>query len=213
MKKIYISPSNQAANRYAVGDTNEAVQCNKIGTALAADLERCGFQTKVNGTDKMAKRCAESDKWGADLHLPIHTNAHNGKVKGTRLFCYKKGGEGYKACMAVMAALAPITPGESDSITVHHYYEVKRPKAPTVYVEAAFHDNAEEAAWIIDHTEDIAEAICKGVCAYFGAEYIAPADEKFYTVQVGAFRKKEYAEAMAAKLAKAGFKDAYIKTN
>lgn len=217
MKKIYVSPSNQTANRYAVGDTNEAVQCNKIGTALAAALERCGFQTLLNGTDKMAKRCAESDKWGADLHLPIHTNAHNGNVKGTRLFCYDKTGEGHKACMSVMAALAPITPGESDSVTVHHFYEVKHPKAPTVYVEVGFHDNKEEAAWIIDHTEDIAEAICRGLCTHYGVEYVSPnaqeqetvKPEKLYRVQVGAFKNKDYAVEMLKNLKIAGF-DGYI---
>lgn len=208
--RIYISPSNQEKNRYVAGGTNEAVQCNKIGVAVAAALERCGFETKVNGVDKMALRVKESDAWGADLHLPIHTNAHNGKVKGTRLFCYDKTGKGHRACMAVMAALAPITPGTSDSITVKKFYEVKYPKAPTAYIEVGFHDNPEEAQWIIDNTEDIAEAICKGVCDYFGVEYVAPS-KTIYRVQVGAFEKKEYAQRMVDSLKAAGFGDAYIK--
>lgn len=224
MKKIYISPSNQEKNLYAVGNTNEAVQCNKIGNALAAALERCGFETMVNGKDNLSVRCKESDKWGANLHLPIHTNAHNGMVKGTRLFCYDKTGAGHKACMSVIAALAPITPGESDSVTVHHFYEVKHPKAPTVYVEVGFHDNKEEAAWIIEHTEDIAEAICRGLCAHYGVDYVAPGDnqpepeqetvkpeepEELYRVQVGAFAKREYAQALLDKLQAAGF-DGFI---
>ena len=41
-KKIYISPSDQTENRYAVGNTNEAEQCRKIAAALVEALTRCG---------------------------------------------------------------------------------------------------------------------------------------------------------------------------
>ncbi len=219
-KKIYLSPSDQDYNAYAVGNTNEAAQCRKIAVALVDALERCGFQAKTDTTDKatMYDRVRQSNEWGADLHIPIHTNAFDGKVKGTRLFCYDKTGEGYRACAAIMAALAPITPGESDSITVHHFYEVKAANAHTVYLEVAFHDNKEEAAWIIDHIEEIAEAICQGVCAHYGVDYVNPQAQEpevesdvFYRVQVGAFKNKAYAEALLEKLKKAGF-EGYVRT-
>lgn len=45
-KKIYLSPSNQNANSYKVGNTNEMVQCNKIASAAKSALERCGFSVK-----------------------------------------------------------------------------------------------------------------------------------------------------------------------
>lgn len=178
-KKIYVSPSSQTDNKYAVGDTTEATQCRKIAKALVTALERCGFDAMTNVSGDMYKRVAESNKWGADLHLPIHTNAHNKKVKGTRLFSYDLKGVGYKVCKAIMAMLAPITPGNSDSITVQKtLYEVWKVKAPTAYIEVAFHDNAEEAQWIINNTEAIAEAICKGVCKYYGEKYVAPVVEE-----------------------------------
>lgn len=215
--KIYVSPSDQHRNLYAVGDTNEKDQCHAIAAALVPALERCGMQAKTNYTASMQERVKESNEWGADLHLPIHTNAYNGKVMGTRLFCYNKTGEGYRASVAVMSALAPITPGESDSITVKHFYEVKYAHAPTVYLEVGFHDNKEEAAWIIDHTEDIAEAICRGLCTHYGVEYVSPnaqeqetvKPEKLYQVQVGAFKNKDYAVGMLKNLKNAGF-DGYI---
>lgn len=226
-KKIYLSPSDQRSNTYAVGNTNEAVQCRRIATAAVTALERCGFEARTNttwnGDDAMEKRVSESNAWGADLHVPIHTNAFNGKVTGTRMFAYDTKGEGYKACKAIMAALSPITPGESDNITEHHWYEVDAASAPTAYLEVGFHDSKEEAQWIIDHTVDIAEAICKGVCNYFGVKYVAPATSqstkpsdstsggKLYRVQVGAFTVKANAEALLKKLKAAGFADAYIR--
>lgn len=216
-EKIYVSPSSQTENAYAVGDTTEAVQCRKIAVALVAALQRCGFEAMTNLTGSMYARVTESDKYGAALHLPIHTNAHNKKVQGTRLFCYNTTGEGYKACKAIMAALAPITPGNSDSITAKKsLYEIWKPKAATAYIEVAFHDNPEEAQWIIDSTEAIAEAICQGVCEHYGHPYVEDVVEPeqsdvLYKVQVGAFSKKSNAEAMQKKLKTAGYNAIIVK--
>lgn len=213
-KKIYVSPSSQTENKYAVGNTNEAVQCRKIAVALAEALERCGFDAMTNTTGDMYERTAESNKWGAELHLPIHTNAYNKKVQGTRIYCYNTAGEGYKASKAIMATLKPITPGSSDSINARdNLYEINKANAPVAYIEVAFHDNEVEATWIIENTERIAEAICKGVCNHYGVKYVvpvtepAPAPEKeyIYRVQVGAYSKKSGAETMLAKLKEAGF--------
>lgn len=174
MKKIYLSPSDQTANKYAYGDTNEAVQCRRIADALEKALKRCGFAVKNNKTDSMQARVRESNDWGADLHVPLHTNAYNGKVSGTRIFTYDKSGKGYKCAKKVFRFLAPVTPGASESISVYDdLYEVKYTAAPCVYIESEFHDVAIVARWIINHVEDIAEAICKGICDYFGVKYVA----------------------------------------
>ena len=222
-KKIYVSPSDQIRNEYAAGNTNEKEQCHKITSALLVALKRCGFQAKTNYVASMADRVKESNEWGADLHLPIHTNAHNGKVQGTRLFSYAETGKGKEACEAIMETLAPITPGESDAITTANFYEIRNAKAPTAYIEVGFHDNAEEAQWIVDHTKEIAEAICQGICEFFDVEYKPVVVEKpaekpqeeatLYRVQVGAFKNQKLAQALVNRLKAAGFKDAYVKTN
>lgn len=171
-KKIYISPSDQGKNVYAAGNTNEEVQCEKIAQYLVAALKRCGFEAKTNLTASMAARVTESDAMGADLHIAVHTNAFNEKVTGTRLMSYDLKGEGYKACKAIFDVLAPLTPGTSENITAHpELYEIRKAKAPTVYIEIDFHDVDEIALWIIDHKEEIAEAICEGVCKHYGVKY------------------------------------------
>lgn len=177
-KKIYVSPSDQTKNLYAGVDTNEAAECRKIALCLVDALVRCGFEAKTSITGGMYDRVRESDSWGADIHLPIHTNAFNGKVMGTRIFSWDTSGVGYKVSKAIMETLAPITIGTSDNVTAYpSLYEINTPKAATSYVEVAFHDNAEEAKWIVEHTEDIAEAICKGVCNYYGQAYKAKVEE------------------------------------
>lgn len=42
-KKIYISPSNQQGNAYAVGSTNEKEQCRKIARACVDYLKKTVF--------------------------------------------------------------------------------------------------------------------------------------------------------------------------
>lgn len=210
--KIYISPSSQPANTYAVGNTNEQEQCRKIGAALEKMLTRCGFNAATGLSGTMYTRVTESNKMDADLHLPIHTNACDGKVAGLRIFVYKKGGEAEKIAKAIMETLAPITPGTSDGISAQpKLYEVKNSNALCVYIEVGFHDNPEEARWIIDHTEDIAEAIAKGLCNHYGIKYAEETTntKKIYRVQVGAFTVKSNAEAMRDKLKSEGY-DAFI---
>lgn len=187
-KKIYISPSDQVENTYAAGNTNEAIQCRQIAQYLVSALQRCGFEAKTNLTASMAARVSESDKWGADLHICVHTNAFNEKVTGTRLMSYDLKNEGYKACKAIFDVLAPLTPGTSENISAHpELYEIRRANAPTVYVEVDFHDVDEIALWIINHKEEIAEAICEGVCNYFGVTYkgasTAAAGGRYHSVE------------------------------
>lgn len=172
-KKIYLSPSDQTANKYAYGGTTEAIQCRRIADACEAALKRCGFSVKNNKTSSMTSRIAESNRWGADLHVPIHTNAFNGKTSGTRLFCWSKSGEGYKACRAIFNKLAPLTPGTSENVTARQdLAELRDTTAVCCYLEVDFHDVKDVAKWLIENVEAIGEAICQGVCDYFGVAYV-----------------------------------------
>jgi N-acetylmuramoyl-L-alanine amidase len=211
-KKIYISPSSQPANTYAVGNTNEQEQCRKIAAALEKELDRCGFNAKVGLSGTMYTRTDESNSFGADLHMPIHTNGFDGKVAGLRIMVSKMGGEAENIANAIMATLAPITPGTSDGVSAYpSLYEIKSTNAICVYIEVGFHDNPEEAKWIIEHTNDIAVAIAKGLCNHYGVKYVAPeVNDVFYRVQVGAFNAKENAEKMKEELVNHGYKDAFI---
>ena len=168
---IYLSPSDQTDNKYAAGNTTEAVQCRRIANVCEAKLKAAGFAVVNNQTNNMYDRVAESNKKKADLHICIHTNAFNKKVTGTRVFSWSKSGKGYEAAKDIYNALAPLTPGTSENVSTNQtWYEMKNTTAPCVYCECEFHDNAETAKWIIEHTAEIGEAIAKGICKFFGIE-------------------------------------------
>ena len=172
MSKVYLSPSCQYDNAYAYGNTTEAVQCIKIANACKTALERCGISVKMPSDNSLVNRCAESDKWGADLHVPIHTNAYNHKTTGTRVYYYDGSTKGYNAAKAIYSVLAPFTPGTSESVSANNgLLEVTRPNAPTAYVEVDFHDVPSIAKWIIENTTAIGEKIAQGICKHFGITY------------------------------------------
>ncbi len=174
MAKVFLSPSNQYDNVYAYGNTTEGVQCGKIADACKIALERSGVNVMLMHDESMQTKCAESNKFGADLHVPIHTNAFNGSVMGTRMFCYNTG-KGMAACKAIFARVAPLSPGTSENIQVNQkLYEVRVPAAPTAYLECEFHDTVEGARWLVENTPAIGEAIAHGICDYFGVTFKAP---------------------------------------
>lgn len=173
--KVFLSPSDQTKNTYAVGNTSEDVQCGRIALAAKAALERCGFEVGLLQYATMAEKCAASDAMGAELHVPVHSNGFDGKVSGTRIFYFADGGNGQRAAKAILARLGAITPGAPDFVTPYPgLYEVRVPKAPTAYIETDFHDVPSVAEWIIAHTQECGEAICAGICDYFGVAYTAP---------------------------------------
>lgn len=170
--KVYISPSDQTANTYAAGNTNEAAQCREIAKLLVKSLTRCGIEAKTNVVSSMQSRVAEGNAWGADLYVCIHTNAFNGKVSGTRIMVKALSGERYKAAKCIFDSLSPVTPGTSENISTRtNLYEINYTDAPCVYAEVEFHDVPTVATWIINHKPEIAEAICKGICNYANAPY------------------------------------------
>ena len=221
MAKVFLSPSNQYDNAYAYGGTTEGVQCGKIAEACKTALERAGVEVMLMHDESMQEKCRKSNAFGADLHVPIHTNAFNGSVTGTRMFCFNAAGKGMAACKAIFARLAPVTPGTSENIQVNDkLYEVRVPAAPTAYIECEFHDSADSAKWIVENTEPIGETIAHGICDYFGVTFKEPeqpkpaetAGDKLYRVQVGAYANRANAEKMLAALKAAGF-DGFIREN
>ena len=205
MAKVFLSPSNQYDNRYAYGNTTEGEQCGKIAEACKVALERSGVQVKLMHNESMQEKVAASNAFDADLHVPIHTNAFNGTVSGTRMFCFNNNGNGMRACKAIFNRLAPVTPGTSENIRVDaSLYEVRVPSAPTAYIEVDFHDVPAVAKWIVGNTELIGETIAHGICDYLGVAF-KEASKTIYRVQVGAYAVKANADKMLAKLKSDGY--------
>ena len=224
MPNIYLSPEDRASNTYAPTalwngrTTNEKEQMARCADLLEAALTRCGFAMKNVQRGNMYDRVKESNAWPAALHIALHTNGFNGKASGTRVHCYPSQ-ESRRIGRLLQDRIAPLSPGGPDKLVESAgLYELRATHMPAVLPEFGFHDHPEEAQWLIDSMERIAEETCQAVCDYFGVAYQPPAeppqvpdgDAPLYRVQVGAFRLRPNAEAYCEKLKAAGFPEAYI---
>lgn len=232
-KKIYLSPSNQDGNMYAVnGTVSEMEQCNRFADAAKKALERCGFEVKkAPEGQKMSVSIAESNRWGADLHIPIHTNActntGTGTAGGTIVFVYSTADNTNMALATpIYKAVQAVTPGKTE-YGVRAFPDLSELNGTTctaVYIEVDFHDNPPIAKWLVENVQTVGEAIAKGVCEGYGVKYVPPTSATtatagktdtgksgtFYRVQVGAFSDKTLAEHFLQTVKEKGFPNAFL---
>ena len=218
MPNIFLSPEDRASNVYASEalwngkTTNEKEQMGRCADYLEIALKRCGFAVKNAQYGNMYDRVRDSNNWPADLHIALHTNGFNGTVAGTRVHCYPSD-KSRRIGKLIQDRIAPMSPGTSERLVESAgLYELRAPTMPSVLPEFGFHDNPEEAQWLIDNMEAIAEQTCMAVCEYFNIPYIAPDKQididpepvpesrTLYRVQVGSFEFKVNAEAYLEKV-------------
>ena len=228
MPNIYLSPEDRASNTYAPSalwngkPTNEKEQMGRCADLLETALTRCGFTVRNVQRGNMYDRVRESNDWPAALHIALHTNGFNGKASGTRVHCYPSE-ESRRIGRLIQDRIAPLSPGGPDKLVESAgLYELRATHMPAVLPEFGFHDEPEEAQWLIDSMPQIAEETCKAVCEFFGMAYVAletePAetpeppveDTPLYRVQVGAFRFRRNAEEYCEKVKAAGFPEAFV---
>lgn len=188
--KVYLSPAMHMANPcvYPRPDGKqcyEALENNEYIDILEPILNRCGIATKRgyrrtpmnsdNGNDIMKQNVRESDAWGADVHYVSHTNASadgKGGAKGCRPMYYTYSSKGKKLGEIMVKYRREIYPGTVKLNASAKWYELRVPKAVSIYEEHAFHDNMEDATWFHTHMAEIAESAAKGLCEYFGIPYV-----------------------------------------
>ncbi len=176
MKTVYLSPSTQHDN---IGVGNYGRECDRMNqTADIAQevLERHGVKVYRNKPEwSLTQVVADSNLKKPDIHFSIHSNAGNGKARGCEVYCHRFGGNGEKLARDVYEELAPLTPTEDRGVDEgynfygqgKHMYELAYTNAPAALVETAFHDNPEDAQWIMSHIDLIGTALAKGILKYF----------------------------------------------
>ena len=172
--KIYLSPSGQSGNLYAAGDTNEREQCELIAAYCKDALEAHGFKVFLDPGADYNTRVAHAMQENVDVYIPIHTNAFDGKVSGTRMFVRSFESEPDLAiCKAIFDRLDACCPGKSSNIKEYPtlWEFVHTVPIPGVYCECDFHDVPSVAEFIITHQKEIGESIALGLCDYFNINW------------------------------------------
>lgn len=168
-KKVYLSvachdgndgtPGGPCINNPGCANYWENTGSNKIANAaINGDgagrnlLERFYFVRKGRGTYN--QNVAHSNRWGADVHVPLHTNAksetcanHDASTHGTWAL-YR--GAGDERCARILQRkVGADSPGTNDSTKFRDdLAELSNPNAPTCYLEAEFHTWRRGVDWI-----------------------------------------------------------------
>lgn len=177
--KITLSPEDRSTNTYNHNalwnghTTNEREQMRRCADLLEIELKRCGFEVKNQQGPSMKERVAAANAWPSDMHIALHTNGFDGKVAGTRVHYYTGSESGKKIATLIQDRIAPLSPGKSDKmVTSSGLYELKYTHMVAVLPEYGFHDNAEEAQWLVDNMPLIARETAMAVCLYFKVPYV-----------------------------------------
>ncbi len=178
MPKIYLSPSTQEFNLY-VGGGNEEQYMNLLADYMEPYLLSSGINF-VRNTPEMtaASSIRQSNEGSYDFHLALHSNASPefmaGQLQGSDVYYYPRSVKGYEAAEIIADNLKLIYPNPDlvNAVPTTGIGEVKRTKAPAVLIEVAYHDNAEDEAWIKNNLESIASNIVMSLTQYFGLPFI-----------------------------------------
>ena len=187
MPIIYLSPSTQEFNPYN-GGGNEEQYMNLLADAMEPYLTASGIQFVRNTPDMTAATSiAASNRGNFDFHLALHSNATgsgDGCARGSEVYYYPSSVNGKRFADIAAENLQMIypLPAKVRTVPTTSLGEVRRTKAPSVLVEVAYHDNAEDAQWIRDNIDAIAANLTLSLTEYFGIPFNTP--QPIYTATV-----------------------------
>ena len=190
MPIIYLSPSTQENNLYVSGGSEE-YWLNRLADAMVPYLDASGIRYTRNTPDMTAASSITASNRGSyDLHLALHSNAapegRYGQVRGILVFYYPGSAKGRRAAEIMAENLKRIYPipalVRAEATT--SIGEVRKVRAPAVFLELGYHDNPDDAAWVKNQLELIAQNLVSSLCQYFGIPFLTPVPERQGVVDV-----------------------------
>ncbi len=190
MPTIYLSPSTQENNYYVNGGTEEEWM-NRLADAMVPYLVASGIQYVRNTPEMTAASSIRASNAGTyDLHLALHSNAapdgRYGELRGIIVFYFPTSAQGRRAATIVADNLKTIYPLPNNvrAESTTSIGEVRRVRAPSVFIELGYHDNPDDAAWIKNNLDAAARNIVLSLTEYFGIPFLQPQPPRQAVVDV-----------------------------
>lgn len=178
MPTLYLSPSTQEYNQYAIGG-NEEEYMNLIADRMEPYLRSSGIAFVRNDPDKSAAAAiADSNSSHFDVHLALHSNAAPpnlaGKLRGVDIYYYPQSASSERLATIIannMKLIYPL-PDKSRALPTDYLGEVTRTRATAVLAELGYHDNLEDEAWIKSNLSAIAKNLVLSLTDYFDIPFV-----------------------------------------
>ena len=180
MPVIYLSPSTQEGNFYVNGGTEEQWM-NRLADAMEPYLTASGIRFSRNTPQMTATTSIQASNAGSyDLHLALHSNAapdgQYGTIRGIIVFYFPGSTRGRRAAQIIannLKAIYPI-PDLVRTEPTTAIGEVRRVRAPSVFLELGYHDNPDDAGWVQNNLDTIARNLVLSLTEYFGLPFLEP---------------------------------------
>lgn len=189
--KIFLSPSNQTHNigKYATYNTNECEVAEKIARCVKGVL--IGYDCEVeiaNRQDSMFVRVDFATDWGANVYVPIHTNASSDDtVWGVETFYHSEDATGKMLAIALLNSIGSAIGKKRSAKAKDTLFELACPTTLTrAYVECDFHTNAERAKALVQTPELYANAIAQALVESLNLQKSSVPEELYDIVIHGA---------------------------
>ena len=181
MPSLFLSPSVQEFNPYVNGLGTEEYYMNLVADAMEPYLIASGITfTRNNPDDTLRQAIDLSNAGNYDFHLALHSNAApenlSGKLQGPDIYYYTSSREGSRASEIFSNNLKAIYPDPAlvRPVPSTTLAELRLTRAPANLIELAYHDNIEDALWIINNIDPIARNLVLSLTEYFGIPFAGP---------------------------------------
>lgn len=154
---------------------------NRLADDMEPYLTASGIQFTRNTPDMTAASSIIASNAGRyDLHLALHSNAapdgQYGQIRGIIVFYYPASAKGRRAANITADNLKTIYPLPNNvrAEGTTSIGEVRRVRAPSVFLELGYHDNPDDATWVKNNIEPIARNLVLSLTEYFGIPFLTP---------------------------------------
>ncbi|WAA11804.1 N-acetylmuramoyl-L-alanine amidase [Fervidibacillus halotolerans] len=224
MVKIFIDPGHGGTDPGAVGNGLLEKNLNlkiarKISQMLVNEYEGVSVRMSRTGdqTVSLSERTNNANSWNADFYLSIHINAGGGT--GFESYVYTTVPTRTKNLQKVIhEEVLKQVDFRNRGMKQANFHVLRETKMDALLTENGFIDRSKDANLLKNDTflEKIARGHVNGLVKAFQLKKkqtpLPPSDgeaPQWYKVQIGAFRIKKNAEALAERAKKAGF-DVFI---
>ncbi len=173
MPNLFLSPSTQTFNPY-ITTGNEQYWMNMLADRMVPCLHINGINVTRNDPNANAAASIRQSNAGKyDFHLALHSNAspeaRAGQNRGIELYYFPSSEDGLEMAEIITENLRPIYPLPDlvRPVPTTVIGEVRRTNAPSVLAELGYHDNTDDANWLTENLDAVAQALCRSVAEYF----------------------------------------------
>lgn len=216
MARVFLDAGHGGLASGAIGNGLREKDINlsvvlKIGSILKEYGIHVIYSRTTDVLVKLRDRAIMANKSKADIFVSIHCNAFSdSSAKGVETYSYPGSTKGASLAKSIQdSIISSDLYTRNRGIKTANFAVLRLTNMPAALVELGFITNSEDANFLKNRQDDLALAVAKGILNNLGIPYKEADDGALYKVQIGSFRFKANADALAKELKGKGY-DAFV---